>query len=179
MRKKVRPDDYAFLSIKVSNYDVAVGEAVNSDLRSTVPLSCDDTDLVITPDFRITISGICTDPTERANDSYEITIYGDRLRDQTLKQIHARDKDNELQYRKYRGGSHPVFNAPQGLALLDRWRGERRWNTAIRVAPYAFNGIQTILGLSQQLYVSIHERKIARGYWIQGFTMQTTDPALG
>ena len=81
-------------------------------------------------------------------------------------------------YRKYRGESYPAYTAPPGIALLDKWRGERPWSTAIRVAPYAFNGMLTILGWGLPLYVALHECKIGRNHWIQGFRLQTTDPAV-
>lgn len=79
MPRKSNPDDYTLLSIKVSNCEVAVGESINRNLCTTVPHSWDDSDPVIAPNLQLVLSGVCVYPEHRANHSYEITIYGERL----------------------------------------------------------------------------------------------------
>ena len=179
MRKKSDPDDSASLSIKVSKYDVAVGESINLNLRTTVPHSWDDSDPVIAPDLRLVIAGICTYPERRANDSYEITIYGGRLpREQlTFSQIHVRDEYNVPMYRKYRDGQYPVYKVPPGLSTVERLRGTRDWRACFWVTPQTVTSLLAVAALTRDLYVSIEERKVDRQRWVRGFTLQTTDPA--
>jgi hypothetical protein len=135
MRRKSRTDEYVSLAIRVSKLDVAVGASINVHLRTTVPYSWDDSDPVIAPEFRLVIAGISTYPENRANDSYEITVYGERLARErrTFEQIRVRDKYNVPAYRKYRGQDYPVFTVPPGIATVERCRGTREWRAALFV----------------------------------------------
>lgn len=178
-KKKHDPDAYTSLAIKVSKWEVAVGESINVNLRTTVPYSWDESDPVFTENSQIAIGGVCTYPEHRANDAYEITIYSDGLARQrlTLDQIHVRDQHSARVYRKCRGSEYPVFKVPPGLTIVERLRGTRQWQTVLWFAPDTFGRILTILNYQQQLYVSIDEHKIDRQRWVRGFAVQTSDPA--
>jgi len=179
MRRRADPEDYTLLAIRVTKYDVAVGESINLNLRTTVPYSWDESDPVIAPDLRLVIAGTSTYPAHRANDSYEVTIYGGRLaREQlTFSQIHVRDEYNVPVYRTYRGGEYPVFKMPPGLSTLERLRGTREWRAYFSVTPQTVTSLLGVVALKRDLYVSIDERKVDRQRWVRGFALQTTDPA--
>jgi len=179
MARKTDPAEYTFLSIRVDSHEVAVGESINLSLRANVPFDCDDEDPVFTPDIRIEIGGMCIYPEGRANAKFEITIYGDRTgRDHPkLKDIRALKQNGIPVYRKYRDRQIPVYERPPGLATVQKRRGENAWSTWFRVAPRVASDLLTVLKESRQLFVSIHERKLDRHRWVQGFSLQTTDPA--
>jgi hypothetical protein len=178
MRKSAL-DDYVSLSVRVSRFDVTVGASINIHLRTTVPYAWDDSDPVVAPDFQIVIAGICTYPEHRANDLYEITVYGERLAREhlTFEQIRVRDKYNVPVYRKYRGQDYPVFNVPPGVATVERLRGTREWRTALFVEANIASRMLAVLSLGRDVYASIDERKIDRQRWVRGISLQTTNPA--
>jgi hypothetical protein len=179
MSRKRNADDYTLLSIKVTKYEVDVGESININLRTTVPYSWDDTDPVVAPDLRVEIVGSCTYPEQRAGDSYELTLYGEKLARDHLRfeHIRVRDKHNVPVYRKYRGQDYPLFKVPSGLATVERRRGTREWHAALFLGAPTIGRMLTVLSLRRDLYVSIDEHKIDRQRWVRGFSLQTTDPA--
>lgn len=179
MRKKSDSDEYTSLAIKVSKFEVAVGESINVNLRTKLPFSWDDSDPVVAPDFRLMISGSCTFPEDRAGDSYQITLYGERLeREQlTFKQIRVCDEHNVPVYRKHRGREYPAFELPPGLATIARLRGTREWQTCMWVSPHTVSRMLPVVSSGRQLFVSIDECKRDRQRWVRGFAVQTTDPA--
>jgi hypothetical protein len=179
MRKKNSVDDYVSLAIRISKFEVTVGASINVHLRTTVPYSWDDSDSVVAPDFRLVITGICTYPETRANDSYEITVYGERLAREklTFEQIRVRDKYNVPVYRKYRGKDYPVFKVPPGIATVERLRGTSEWHAGLFVEPKTASRMLAVLSLERELYASIDEQKVDRQRWVRGFSLQTRDPA--
>jgi hypothetical protein len=179
MRRKSTIEDCVSLAIRVSKFEIAVGASINVHLRTTVPYSWDDSDAVVAPEFRLVVAGISTYPESRANDSYEITVYGERLaREQwTFEQIRVRDKYNVPVYRKYRGRDYPVFNVPPGIATIERSRGTREWRAALFVEASIANRMLAVLSLGREVFASIDERKIDRQRWVRGFSLQTSDPA--
>lgn len=63
------------------------------------------------------------------------------------------------------------------MGTLEKKRGEPRWHAAIGVQPRYATDLLVLLGHDQHLYMAIHERKIERHRWVQGITVQTSDPA--
>ena len=171
--------DHTFLSIKVSQYQIAVGESIDINLRTTVPRSWGDSDHEVSLDFRLNIAGSCTYPEHRAGDSYKITLYGERAARErlTFEDIRVRDKYNAPIYRKYRGQDYPVFKLPSGLGTVERRRGTREWHTTLFLGPHSVGRMLAVLSLGSDHYVSIDECKIDRQRWVRGFSLQTTDPA--
>ena len=129
----------------------------------------------------VEIEAICTYPDERAGDAYELTMYSEDDPESEiywkLGDVQVVDEHRVPQYRKYRGKQIPVYAPPRGMGTLDKVRGERRWRAAIWVRPRFTNDVLVLLGHGKQLYLSIHERKLERQRWVQGITVQTTDPA--
>jgi hypothetical protein len=176
MRRKNESDDYAFLAIKVSKCEVAVGESINVHLRTTVPYSWDDSDPVIAPDFRLTIAGTCTYPEHRARDYYEITIYGEKIaREQlTFKQIRVRDEYDV-----------PTWPVVTNILCSSYPLGWQPWNDCVEresgahvcgSRPDTVSRMLTLLGSGRALYVSIHEHKIERQRWVQDFCAPDNQP---
>jgi hypothetical protein len=180
MGKKRPEEEYAFLSIKVERFDFAVGEALNVDLRTRRAWELSDDDSVVTPVMRIEMVGTAIYPEERLNDIYNITIYEDSSGryHPMLKDIQARDKEGHFVYRKCRDIQVPVYTPSPGAAVVQKIRGTREWQTCLWVARGTASDFLTVLnGSSRQLYVFIHERKVARLRWVVELTLQTTDPA--
>lgn len=179
MSKNRNQDEYTFLSIKVESYEAAVGVSVNINLRTSVPDSYSDEQPVFTPDMRIEIVGTSTYPEHRANVRYEITVYGERSeREQPkLKDVRALDKHGVPIYRPYRGRQIAVFRPPPGIAVLNKRRASEDLSLAIWVLPQVASDMLVLLTASQQLYAFVHERKVERQRWVQGLSLQTTDPA--
>ena len=178
-RQRTKPEQHAYLSILVERFDARVDADINVDLRGGRPLFSTDDDLVFEAITTLDIKGRCTYPADRAGENYEIAIRSDpsprsRL---TLKDIHARDEYNAPQYRSYRGEQIPVYNTPPGIAMLERRRHDKVWNSCIRVDPQLTTNMLILLGQSRQLYLAIHECKADRRRWIQSISLQTTAPA--
>lgn len=180
MRRKRTTDEHVALAIRVSTFEVAVGASINVQLRTTVPHSWDDSDPVVAPEFRLVISGTSTYPDNRANDSYEITVYGERLarEERTFEQVRVRDRYNVPVYRKYRGQDYPVFKVPPGISTVERSRGTREWRAALFVEANIASRMLTVLSLGRQAFISIEEHRVERQCWIRGLSLQTTDPAI-
>lgn len=87
------------------------------------------------------------------------------------------DKNRLPKYRAYRGKQIPVYAPPKGMGTLEKERGQPRWHGAVWAQPRYVNDLLVLLDHNQQLYLSIHERKIERKRWIQSITVQTSDPA--
>ena len=119
-------------------------------------------------------------PEARANDIYNITIYEDSSgrKHPKLKDMQARDKEGHFVYRKCRDMQVPVCTPSPGLAVVKKIRGAREWQTCLWVEHRTASDYLTVLnGSPRQLYVFIHERKVARLRWVVELTLQTTDSA--
>jgi hypothetical protein len=130
---------------------------------------------------RLTIVGTVTYPEDRAGQRFEITVYGDESPSRhvfpTLKDLQEQGEYGQPPYREYRGRSLPVLRKPPGLGLLDRVRGEPRWNAWLNVAARLVSDMLVLLGTKRVLYLAIEERKVGRTRWVDGICLQTTDPA--
>jgi hypothetical protein len=96
------------------------------------------------------ISGTCKYPDKRAGDSYHLTLYGDASPSRgiyaKLKDAQLRDKYGAPKYRTYRGRDIPVYDAPKGLAVLDKVRGKSEWTAWITVTPRLVSDMLGLLG---------------------------------
>jgi hypothetical protein len=138
--------------------------AINVELRVSGPLFSADEGPVFEATTTLDIRGKSTYPTERAGESYEITIKSDPShRSQiTLKDIHARSKYNVPLYRPYRGTQIPIYECPPGLATLECRRHDKVCSSWVRVDPRLTTNMLMLLGQSWQLYLCIHESKADR-----------------
>lgn len=167
--------------LRIDGHDVRAEAAINRDAHSP-QYAWRDTQEEPLYEFEthLEISAVCTEPEERADDTYELTIYGDVSPESDiywkLKDIQVVDDNHVRKYRAYRGKQIPVYAPPKGMGTLNKKRGEPRWHAAIWVRPRYVNDLLVLLGYQQQLYMSIHERKIERHRWIQSLTVQTGDP---
>ena len=127
------------------------------------------------------LSGTCKYPDDRAGDRYEITLSASSATPQDLrlkiKDLHLKDTDGCLQYRKYRGIDYPVYAEPPAFAFLEKVRGEKLWTVWMQVAPQMVSDGLVILSGNKSVYVSIHEKKVDRHRQVRSLTVQTTDPA--
>lgn len=127
------------------------------------------------------IAATCTYLDERAGDTFDLTIYGEDHPDSDvfwkLKDVQVIGEYHAPQYREYRGERVPVYDPPKGMGTLDRERGRSHWRGAIWAQPRFLSDALTLLGQCRLLFMEIVERKIERRRWIQGITLQSTDPA--
>jgi hypothetical protein len=126
------------------------------------------------------VEALCTDPSVRAGDTYDLTIYSEVRSDSavywTLKDVQVVDEDRVPRYRTYRGKNIPIYKPPNGIGSLEKERGEARWRGTIWAQPRYLSNLLILLGHHRQLYVAIHERKVERQRWIQSLAVQTSDP---
>lgn len=127
------------------------------------------------------IFATCHDPEDRAGDRYQLTVYTETSPESSiywkLRDVQAVNEHHSPQYREYRGKSIPVYVPPKGMGMLEKERGEPVWHGAIWAQPRYVNDLLVLLSHDRQLYLLIDERKIERQCWIQGVSLQTTDPA--
>jgi hypothetical protein len=165
----------------VDAYEAHVEAAINRNVYAPqYAWDLDEEDPLHTFTSRLEIRGVAVYPEDRADDRYELTIYGDnapsRRLDAKLKDVQARDKHGSPLYRTYRGKEIRVYNPPKGMGLLDKVRGEKRWTAWLHAAPRFMSDALALLALKRDLFIEIHERKIERTRWVQGVTLQTSDP---
>lgn len=181
-RRKKAEDEHSFLTIRVDRHDVRADASINHDVYAPqYAIHTSDADPLYRFETQITISGTATFPERQVGDLYEVTICGDRSPSSrlqaTLKDAQACDEHGSPMYREYRGGQIPVYRPPPGLALIDKVRGMAKWTVWINVAPQLVNDMLVLLGCGRETFVEIHERKHERARWVQGLSLQTTDPS--
>lgn len=182
-RRKKAEDQHAYLAVKVESHEARMGASVNHyAYEPQYAWDLDENDPLYEFTIDLTIAGVATWPEAHAGEMYELTIYGNDASSSrhsaSLKDVQARDKNGLPQYREFRGKRVPVLNPPNGIGYLEKVRGESRWTAALFV-PNAFAGnLMALLDRSDGLFLSIHERKLGRMRWIQGVSLQTTDPSI-
>ena len=129
---------------------------------------------------RLKILGTAAYPSDRGGQRIEVTVYGDESPSRrvfpTLKDLQERGNYGEPLYRQYRGQSLPILRPPPGLGLLDKVRGEPMWTAWLNVAARLVSDMLILLSSGRELYLAIDERKIGRTRWVDGLSLQTTDP---
>jgi hypothetical protein len=179
--KERREEQHTRLAIRVNRFNARVGASVNHNVYAPqYAWNLDDTDPLYEFTNEVTITGVATFPPERANDTYEITMYGNdapshRLKLE-LKDVQERDEHGSPKYRRYRGKEIPIYLTPKGLGLLDKVRGEPHWTAWLFVTPRLVGDTLLLLGQQKDLFLAVHERKVERSRWIQDLSLQTTDP---
>ena len=184
-RKKTRaknPDEiYTYIVVLVDNFEAETEMGVNSDVyHPQYAWASRDEDALYAMTSQVRINGVCTYPDERAGDSYHLTLYSDdspaRWLRATLKEAQLRDKNGMPKYRTYRGREIPVYDAPKGLAVLDKVRGKPEWSAWINVKPRMVAETLLLTGQNRQLFLTLQEWKFERKHWIRSFGLQTTNP---
>lgn len=179
-KTKSQPEEHTHLSIRLETHEVRIEASLNGNLKMSRPLMFDDEDPVYEFHTGIELLGPSTYPPERAEETYQVQLYGDARRgrlDLTLKDVQARDEYLAPAYRTYRGEQIPIYEGPPGLATLSRRRAEKIWDAWVPVAPRVITDVLILLGGSRDLYLAIHERRSGRQRWIQSLSLQTNDPA--
>lgn len=181
-RQKALEDIYTLISVRVESHDVDVDASINYDVRQPqYAYDLHDDDPLFKYVTRLTIVGTSSYPEGRANERYEVTVYGDDAPSRSVfakvKDAHARDEYGAPQYRQYRGKRVPVYQPPMGFGLLNKVRGEQTWNAWLNLAPRIVTDMLVLLNLHRQLYLAIQERKVGRTRWVYSISLQTRDPA--
>ncbi|MER9693594.1 hypothetical protein NKJ16_16865 [Mesorhizobium sp. M0179] len=131
--------------------------------------------------IQLTFDGVATYPERRAGQAFEVTIYGSnsdlRRNEATVKNVQARGERGSLKFRSYRGKQIPIYNPPSGMGLIDKVRGEPCWTAWLPVSPRFASDALALVNSGRSLFLGIHERRSKRAHWIQGLSIQTTDPA--
>ncbi|MCG7870498.1 MAG: hypothetical protein JAZ11_00160 [Candidatus Thiodiazotropha lotti] len=178
-RRKKKQAEYAFISIKVDVYSVRSEAGINYHLHSSLyPFDHED-EPIYSFETVLHISGVCTDPKDRAGHRFDITLYGmpDVQRNNPrIKDLHERDEHGSHKYRKRRGREEPVYAPAPPIAYIDKIRGDDRWTTSVFVAPQMVTDSLIILSGPKPAYISIHEIKESRKRRVNSLSVQTTDP---
>jgi hypothetical protein len=175
-------DVHTQLAIRVEDYEAHIDAGINHVVFGPqYAWRLDDRDPLYLFTTRLVISGTATYPAERAGDRYDLTIHGDDAPSQdvhlTLKDAQKRHKKyGHPQYREYKGRQLPIYEPPSGFGLIEKIRGEKRWTAWIHAPTRFTNELLTLLGHKRQLFLSLRERKKDRARWVQGISLQTTDP---
>lgn len=183
-RTKSPAEVYTRLSLRIEDYRVRASAGINHYAHNPEYAWRNTEDEPLYEfETHLEITGSCIDPTKRAGDSYELTIYSEvdpenhiywKLRD-----VQAIDEHRVPQYRTYRGKEIPVYRPPKGMGTLGKIQREPRWHGAIWAQPRYISDLLTVLGWDRELFMAIVERKVQRQRWIQGITVQTTRPGCG
>ena len=184
-RKRLKPKpecELTLLAVRLDRGDARVGADINYDAKDPrYALTIDDEDPVYHYVTQLKVSGTSTYPEDRAGDRYDITITGDESHSRhvspKLRDLQQRDEHGSRVYRPYRGGEIPVYRRPRGFGLLDKIRGEAAWTGWVNVEARLVSDMLVLLMSGRPLFLAVEERKEGRTRWIDGITLQTTDPA--
>ncbi|MER8687981.1 hypothetical protein [Mesorhizobium sp. M1136] len=183
-RKSKHPpeEEYTHLAIKVAHCEASVETRIEPEIyHPQYAWDLDDDTPLYRITTRLTLAGVATYPEGRAGEAYELTIYGShsdsRRIKATVKDVQARDERGSRKFRSYRGRQIPIYNPPSGMGLIEKIRGELRWTAWLRVSPLFASDALALVNSGQSLFLAIDERRAKRARWIQGVSLQTTDPA--
>ncbi|TKB20412.1 MAG: hypothetical protein E5V75_04910 [Mesorhizobium sp.] len=181
-RKHTSEEEHTHLAIKVEHCEARVETRIESGIyQPQYAWDLDDDAPLYRTTTQLTLAGVATYPEGRAGEAYELTMYGSnsdsRRVGATVKDVQARDEHGSLKFRSYRGRQIPIYNPPSGMGLIDKVRGEPRWTAWLRVSPAFASDALALIYSGRSLFLAIHERRRKRVRWIQGVSLQTTDPA--
>jgi len=177
-RKKKIKEENSELVAKVSGFDVCSEASINIDLRMDRPFLSRDTDLAHEFVTTLEIVGEFISPRSHIGELLELTIRGCEPHSgdfsTTLKDYQTRDKYRAPIYRTYRGEQIPVYEAPPGIALLNKVRGQNAWNAWLWLSARLVSDMLIVLNSKRDLYINIQELKKDRKRWIQSLSLQTS-----
>lgn len=182
-RKNHSPEEeHTHLAIKVEHCEASVETRIEPGIyQPQYAWDLDDDAPLYRITTQLTFAGVATYPEGRAGEVYELTIYGShsdsRRIKATVKDVQARDERGSLKFRSFRGRQIPIYNPPSGMGLIEKIRGELRWTAWLRVSPLFASDALALVNSGQSLFLAIDERRAKRVRWIQGLSLQTTDPA--
>lgn len=179
-RKHTSEDEHTHLTIKVEHCEASVETRVEPGIyQPQYAWDLDDDAPLYRTAIQLTFAGVVTYPEGRAGEAFELTIYASnsdlRRNKATVKDVQARDERGSLKFRSYSGRQIPVYNPPSGMGLIDKV--ESSWIAWLHVSPLFTNDALVLVNSGRSLFLGIHERRSKRVRWIQGVSLQTTDPA--
>lgn len=179
-RNKSASVEYELLSIPLSRYGASIDASVNSYARNKHHHYSDPR--IYQFHSSVELEGTCDYPEERSGEAYVIGVHSweieEGMFEARLSDRHAKDEDGGLVYRRVRGEDVPVYDVPDGIGLIEKVRGEKRWSGFCWASPRTVSDMLTLLPKARPLYISIHERKVGRTRWINGLSLQTSHPAF-
>ena len=171
--------EYTLLGLEVCGFQAAADAGINYEVKNL--RHCAPDEKVFKFDSSLEMSCVCIYPDERAGDGYELSAHGYECQpgdfESTLDDYHVRDEDYQRKYRKVQGSEVPVYELPKGIGMLDRIRGTKDWRCWAWVSPQTVTDMLLLLTGVSPLYVALNEVKIGRQRWIDGLTLQTSNPA--
>ncbi|MCG7911711.1 MAG: hypothetical protein JAY82_18250 [Candidatus Thiodiazotropha taylori] len=141
----------AFIAIKVDDYSVRADAGINASLLGSPRFVDNEEEPVHEFETKLEITGLCSEPEDRAGHRFMISMYGAADIDQRTPLIKDLREHNK--------------------------EGENRWITWLWVTPCMVTDSLIILSGSKPVYISLHEIKEGRKRRVQSLTVQTTDPA--
>lgn len=178
-RQKAKAD-YCHLSITVDDYEIRVNGGINIQLAGSRPYTTDQDEFVHTFETNLKLYGFCTYPEERANHRFTIELYGKSRSsgdlELTVKDLYERNEYGTPQFKKYRDGSFPILREPPGIGVIDKVRGENRWNCWLIVGSSMVRDAIILLSTRNPVYASLSEMKLNRIRHVRHLAIQTTNP---
>lgn len=172
--------EYEFISILLTLYRASADASINHDARDkrhhwTNPK-------IYSFGSSVGLEGTCDYPDERSGERYVISVHGWETEEgefeARLSCRHVMDEDGTWKYRKVRGEDILVYDVLEGIGLIEKVRGEKRWSGFCWVSPRTVPDMLLLLPHVRPLYISIQEQKVGRSRWINGLSLQMSQPAF-
>jgi hypothetical protein len=153
-RKKTPSVEYELLSIPLSGFGASVDASVNPYARDKRHHYADPK--IYSFGTSLELEGVCDYPEERSGDRYFISVHGWETEEgkfeSRLSDRHVMDDDGTWKYRKVRGEEIPVYDVPEGIGLIEKVRGEKRWSGFCCVSPGTVSDMLTLLLIFPRFY---------------------------
>ena len=126
------------------------------------------------------VIGECLEPRDRKGHEFKITVVGQEgdhwFIQRKLGDYQRYDKDGREVFKKRRGIERPVYDLPEGVCVLNKVRGEPRWDTYLWAPASFVTHWLTLLTTTSPLYLALHEIKKNRQRWINSLSLDTAEP---
>ena len=181
-RKKAqrRPKaEYAFPAVQVTRFDVRIGAGFSLQVLGEELNWCDPDTPVFEASRHLELTGVFLAPPDRKEHELRLHVYGERASAQRCRDrvvdYHVLDRHGNPKYRQRKGYQVPVYDLPNGMAVLSKRRGVPEWDMALFTDLSIVSDWLVMRGI-EPLYLALHELKVDRRRWIRSVDLQTTDP---
>ena len=182
MSKSKKPKlQYSLIDLEIINYSASVDASINYEVAN--PRRCYGDEKVYNFSSSLKIEAKCVYPEEQLGHTYIFSVYGvDHdiggrcMKSLTLNECRKKDEYNSVIYKQVRGESVPEYDIPKSVGMIEKARGENHWSGTVWVQPNTVDTMLTLLTAVKPLYISLHQFKLDRHYWIKGFTLQMEKP---
>lgn len=182
MAKKVeKSGQYCLITLQLLSFDLDISGGINYEVRDTRNRS--SYSKVYSFNSRVNLHCKCLDPdgSGSVGDEYNFSVTASDTRaeflSRTLKDYKALDDSGSPVSRRVRGREEPVYNVPHGVGFIENYNRHINARPAyLWLPPETISDMLTVLSVTDQLFVTVHQYKFERKRWIVEFTLQTKNP---